>query len=110
MASPSAKEDDLFEACSDDEKYISTGCPRGKLEWTPTHEEIAKLFIALDEQGPAGLALDWKCLHGKRPRTPPLGSGITRHRFSNALFNNFCLEPTVCIFFQTKKNMTRKKN
>ena len=75
-ASPSkTDEDDWFVSCSDDEKYTSSGCPKGKLEWTPTHEEIGKLYIALDEGGPDGLGLEWKCLHGKRPRTPPLGSG-----------------------------------
>lgn len=77
MASPpKTDEDDWFVCCSDDEKYTSSGCPKGKLEWAPSHEEIRKLYIALDEGGgPGGLSLDWRCLHGKRPRTPPLGSG-----------------------------------
>jgi hypothetical protein len=72
---PNTDEEDWFVSCSDDEKYASTGCPKGKLEWAPSHEEIGKFYIALDESGPEGLALDWKCLHGKRPRTPPLASG-----------------------------------
>ena len=42
-------DEDWFVCCSDEEKYTSTGCKKGKLEWTPKPEEIIRLFEAIDK-------------------------------------------------------------
>ena len=70
--------EDWFVACSDEEKYTSTGCEKGKLEWTPKPEVMIELFETIDKGEKEGnflylteskLNLDWKC-PGRRPPTP----------------------------------------
>lgn len=41
--------EDWYISCSDDEKYSSTGCPRGKLDWTPKPEAMVRLYEKLDK-------------------------------------------------------------
>lgn len=73
--------DDWYVCCSDEEKYTSTGCPKGKLEWYP--DDMVQLLETMEAaaQSPntdpmkpviaPGLLenLDWKC-PGRRPPTP----------------------------------------
>ena len=70
--------EDWFVACSDEEKYTSTSCKKGKLQWTPKPEVMIQLFEQIDKGEKEGncmyltesnLNLDWKC-PGRRPPTP----------------------------------------
>ena len=70
--------EDWFVACSDEEKYTSTNCKKGKLHWTPKPEVMIQLFEQIDKGEKEGnclyltesnLNLDWKC-PGRRPPTP----------------------------------------
>ena len=70
--------EDWFVSCSDEEKYTSTGCKKGKLQWTPKPEVMIQLFEQIDKGEKEGnclyltesnLNLEWKC-PGRRPPTP----------------------------------------
>ena len=70
--------DDWVVYCSDEEKYASTGCKKGKLKWTPKPETMIQLFEQIDKGDKEGngiyltessLNLEWKC-PGRRPPTP----------------------------------------
>ena len=70
--------DDWFVCCSDEEKYTSTGCKKGKLKWTPKPEKVIQLFEQIETGEKEGngvyltescLNLDWKC-PGRRAPTP----------------------------------------
>ena len=71
-------DDDWFVGCSDEEKYTSTGCKKGKLKWIPKPEVMIQLFGQIDKGEKEGnslyltessLTLEWKC-PGRRPPTP----------------------------------------
>jgi len=71
-------DEDWFVCCSDEEKYTSTGCKKGKLEWTPKPDIMIQLFEQIDKGEKEGnclyltessLNLEWKC-PGRRPPTP----------------------------------------
>ena len=70
--------DEWFVCCSDEEKYSSTGCKKGQLEWTPKPEVMIQLFEQIEKGEKEGnglyltessLNLEWKC-PGRRPPTP----------------------------------------
>ena len=72
------EDEDWFVCCSDEEKYTSTGCKKGKLEWTPEPDIMIQLFEQIDKGKTEGnclyltessLNLEWKC-PGRRPPTP----------------------------------------
>ena len=42
-------DEDWFVCCSDEEKYTSTGCKKGKLEWTPKPDIMIQLFEQIDK-------------------------------------------------------------
>ena len=73
-----SEDKDWFVACSDEEKYTSTGSEKGKLKWTPEPEIMIQLFEQIDKGQKEGntlyltesnLNLEWKC-PGRRPPTP----------------------------------------
>ena len=72
------RDKDWFVCCSDEEKYTSTGCKKGNLNWTPKPEVMIQLFEQIDKGEKEGnglyltessLNLEWKC-PGRRPPTP----------------------------------------
>ena len=74
----SVDDNDWFVCCSDEEKYTSTGCEKGKLKWAPRPEKVLELFTEIEKGEKEGnhlyltescLKLDWKC-PGRRPPTP----------------------------------------
>ena len=74
----SGTDDDWFVCCSDEEKYTSTGCAKGKLEWNPPEQEMMFLLEKIEAAKSAQddplkpvfpFTLDWKC-PGRRPPTP----------------------------------------
>jgi len=80
-------DEDWFVCCSDDEKYTSTGCKKGSLEWYPPPEEMVTLLDTIDKAAKAAadedednekpvlaFTLDWKC-PGRRPPTPTADQG-----------------------------------
>jgi hypothetical protein len=60
-SSPAVEADpeDWYVSCSDDEKYTSTGCERGKLSWTPAPEDMVRLFNSLDKVHHFGLGINY---------------------------------------------------
>ena len=86
VGAPAVTDDEWYVCCSDDEKYTSSGCPKGRLDWAPPPEEMGRLLAEIDAAAktrndpmkPAVAAsilnLDWKC-PGRRPPTPTDVSG-----------------------------------
>ena len=58
-----------YVACSDEEVYTSTGCPKGSLKWTLSSRDALRFYGQMESHPEGVVPIRWQC-PGRRPPTP----------------------------------------